>query len=76
MAHAGDRITDGNTIHDWIAHKLDRVAVDRSGWLALYKDRETGQHWELTYPQSEMHGGGPPFLECLGDKLPTWEPRQ
>jgi immunity protein 27 of polymorphic toxin system len=31
-------------------------------WSKLYLDPVDGGYWELTYPQSEMHGGGPPQL--------------
>ena len=39
--------------------QLDKVAVDASGWLSLYRDPVTGDLWEVSYPQGEMHGGGP-----------------
>lgn len=35
------------------------------GWSRLYQDRSDGRFWELSYPQSHMHGGGPPTLRCL-----------
>ncbi len=58
---------DGPTIRDWLATKLERVKVDlRCGaWLTLYRHLETGHFWELSYPQSEMHGGGPMLLSRL-----------
>lgn len=34
-------------------------------WETLYRDPNDGRFWERTYPQSEMHGGGPPQLRCL-----------
>lgn len=73
MARIGDEITDSRVIDEWIAGKLERVGVDASGWLALYRDRVTGQRWELSYPHSEMHGGGPKLLRCLGDGEPVWK---
>ena len=39
--------------------KLEKLGHDASGWEALYRDRATGALWEVTYPYSEMHGGGP-----------------
>jgi Immunity protein 27 len=33
------------------------------GWTRIYRDPNGGLFWELTYPHSEMHGGGPPRLE-------------
>lgn len=44
---------------------LQKVAVDKSGWDTLYRDSEDGRYWELTYPHSSWHGGGPPRLTCL-----------
>jgi hypothetical protein len=41
------------------------LKVMDSGWEVLYKDPGDGRFWELTYPQSEMQGGGPPMLALL-----------
>ena len=35
------------------------------GWTILYQDPSDGRFWELTYPESQMHGGGPPTLTEL-----------
>ncbi len=44
---------------EWLTkQKLQRIARDSSGWETLYRDPRDGRLWELTYPQSEMHGGG------------------
>jgi|SRR6266446_5058120 len=42
--------------------ELQEFARDPTGWDVLFKDPNDGRFWELTYPQSEMHGGGPPRL--------------
>ena len=44
---------------------LTKVAVTHSGWGTLYRDPSDLRFWELTYPHSEMHGGGPPMLRYL-----------
>jgi len=44
---------------------LRRVDTDSSGWDVLYQDPHDGRYWELTYLQSEIHGGGPPTLRCI-----------
>src|SRR6476646_8546144 len=50
----------------WLTtEKLERVANDWSGWETLYRDPRDGRLWELTYPQSEMQGGGPRRLRVL-----------
>ena len=54
---------------EWlISNWLQRVGTDCSGWEVLYKDPHDGRYWELTYPQSELHGGGPPTLRYISDK--------
>jgi len=52
-------------INELVRSHLRELARDVSGWDALYRDPEDGRFWELTYPQSELHGGGPPQLRCL-----------
>jgi Immunity protein 27 len=42
--------------------ELQHVATSKDGWEKLYRDPRDGRCWELTYPQSEMEGGGPPAL--------------
>jgi len=44
---------------------LSKVARDSSGWDSLYVDPSDNRFWELTYPESASHGGGPPHLKCL-----------
>lgn len=34
-------------------------------WQLLYRDPKDGRLWEQTYPQGEMHGGGPPKLAVI-----------
>jgi hypothetical protein len=38
------------------------VATSSDGWDVLYRDPNDGRYWQLTYPRSEMHGGGPKRL--------------
>jgi hypothetical protein len=54
---------------NWLTtEKLIELATDASGWDVLYKDPKDGRYWELTYPQSHMHGGGPPRLTWLSNE--------
>lgn len=50
-------------IKELIANRLREVRV--GNWRKLYVDPSTGTYWELTYPQSEMHGGGPMKLSRI-----------
>ena len=51
---------------EWlIESRLERLAADASGWDTLYRDPRDGRLWERTYPQGEMHGGGPPQLSVV-----------
>lgn len=53
---------------EWlIAHRLKRLAdsPEWGGWETLYQDSNDGRYWERTYPQSDLHGGGPPKLQVL-----------
>lgn len=52
-------------IHALTQNHLVELDRDASGWYTLYRDPTDGRLWELTYPQSEVHGGGPPQLRCL-----------
>jgi len=60
----GKMCQDGNCkrIQWLISEYLNQIAVDESDWCILYKNPFDNSYWELTYPQSHMHGGGPPSL--------------
>ena len=63
---ADGKVTGDETcerIQSLTSQYLEKVAG--GGWEILYRDPNDGRYWELTYPQSEMHGGGPPRLTCL-----------
>ena len=44
---------------------LELLGHTPDGWSTLYRDPTDGRLWELTYLQSELHGGGPPHLAAL-----------
>lgn len=48
-----------------ISEYLMKSAQDETGWLTLYIDPSDGRYWELSYPESELSGGGPPQLENI-----------
>ena len=49
-----------------IGERLQKLSADTTGWGTLWLDSRDGRLWELTYPQSGLHGGGPPKLELIG----------
>jgi hypothetical protein len=61
----GDAVCE--RIERLIEHHLQKIADSpQSGaWETLYRDPDDGGYWERTYPQGEMHGGGPPQLKRL-----------
>ena len=54
-------------IHWLISEVLQQMGVDAAsgGWDKLFRDPADGRYWLLTYPRSEMQGGGPPALKHL-----------
>ena len=48
-----------------VKSRLEHLATEHSGWDTLYRDPVDGRLWETTYPQGEMHGGGPPQLSVV-----------
>jgi hypothetical protein len=52
-------------IESMIAHHLDEIGHDSSGWYTLFRDRRDGGLWERSYPLGHMHGGGPPQLASV-----------
>jgi hypothetical protein len=51
---------------EWLIRNcLVQLGTDSSGWDELYRDPDDGRLWELTWPQSHMHGGGPPRLTYM-----------
>ena len=64
-------VVDGEVVSDATAERIDALVdkylenVAGSGWETLFRDPSDGRYWELTYPESSWHGGGPPRLTYL-----------
>lgn len=55
----------GKRIEYLIANFLIKVDSDESGWFVLYKNPIDNKYWELSYPDSELEGGGAPTLRVI-----------
>jgi hypothetical protein len=68
---------DGQVVADPVSRRIDELVADElvkcgsadSGWSTLYRDPSDGRYWELTYPNSGWHGGGPPALTCIDPEV-------
>ncbi len=45
--------------------RMEKLGRDESGWSVLYRNPGTMILFELFYPQSERHGGGPRELRPI-----------
>lgn len=64
----GDRVVADEAcyrINKLVRSHLLKLADAMEGWDVLYRDPVDGRLWEHTYPQSHLHGGGPPQLRCI-----------
>ncbi len=51
---------------EWLVnHHLKKVGSSKCGWDIFFTDPIDGRFWLLSYPQSHMHGGGPPTLSVV-----------
>lgn len=58
-------------IEELTQRHLREIGRQGNGWDVLYADPNDGRYWELTYPDSDSQGGGPPKLECLSSEEAT-----
>lgn len=62
---------DGDDVHhriEWLVESvLQRLAFspETGVWETLFTDPNDGRLWERTYPESGLHGGGPPQLSVI-----------
>jgi hypothetical protein len=45
-------------IENLVAGCLEEVPIADGAWARLFVDRRDGRYWELTYSDSDWHGGG------------------
>jgi len=67
VSEDGKLVADVTTkrIYHLVEKELVEVARAEDGWSVLYLDKRDDRYWELSYPDSDQHGGGPPCLESL-----------
>jgi len=56
-------------IYELVRGGLQLLGAADGGWSQLYRDPDDGRLWELTYPNSSWHGGGPPTLQHLNPEV-------
>ena len=71
-------MSDGKVVGDstterieWLVSKvLTRIAFhpELGAWETLFRDPTDGRYWERTFPDSQMHGGGPPRLWHISEE--------
>jgi hypothetical protein len=57
---------------EWLTRQhLTKVASSPQwgDWEILFQDPADGRLWELTYPQGELQGGGPPQLQTISSAV-------
>jgi hypothetical protein len=65
---------DATEIDRLLSQELEHLADTDGGWRKLYRRLGDETLWQLDYPQSEMHGGGPRRLQQLDVTDPAaWE---
>lgn len=62
-------VTEQTRIQQLIRDELVKIARDLSGWRVLYRDPKDWRLWELSYADSEMHGGGPAKLTLISSQV-------
>jgi hypothetical protein len=59
-----DRL-EGNEGKEFARVHLVEVVVDDVNWKILHRNPATNEYWKESFPQSEMHGGGPPVFDRI-----------
>ena len=69
IERGSDVISDAacNRINWLIENSFTEIAF--LNWQAIYRDDFDGRYWLLDYPQSHLHGGGPPSIKCISKEV-------
>ncbi|MGZ4958437.1 MAG: Imm27 family immunity protein [Methylomonas sp.] len=68
-------VKDGSMVQDAMCERIqwlidycfEQIAVNGDNWSALYRNPDDRSYWELTYPNSHIHGGVPPMLQLISE---------
>jgi Immunity protein 27 len=57
-------------IEDLISNYFLKIGDSQESgeWETLFKDPNDGRLWERTFPNGELHGGGPPKLSIISEQ--------
>ena len=59
---------EGNAGQEFARRNLVQVVVDDINWKVLHRNPTTGEYWKEFFPQSGMHGGGPPVFVKISEE--------
>ena len=70
-------LCDGNVVADKVTERINWLVNDvlqkicdsptEGAWESLFQDPTDGRYWEQVFPNSSMHGGGPPTLQYISE---------
>ncbi len=64
-------VLTGNEADDYARLHLTRAWTNAAAWLKGYQCPQTHTVWVMSYPESHLHGGGPPELRRAS--MADWE---
>lgn len=56
---------EGFLATEYAAQHLQQVGADGDKWELYFECPDTRIRWTMRYPESELHGGGPPLLSRI-----------
>ena len=64
---SGNVVEDENCKRIWYVTSqiLEKIGDSKDGWRQLFIDPKDNRLWELDFPHSDQHGGGPPRLSVV-----------
>lgn len=67
-----DKVFETKSTKEFIEYLVE-IKEHPTEWKTLYKCPLCKSCWEASYPQSELHGGGPPrIVKLTSDQAEFW----